>query len=44
MKYEFEFSSESIDHIKVATLDNRIYRCEQAIKKIELEMENDSLD
>ena len=44
MKYEFELSSESIDHIKVATLDNRIYRCEQAIKKIELEMENDSLD
>ncbi|MCX8649493.1 primosomal replication protein [Gilliamella sp. B2776] len=44
MKYEFELSSESINHIKVATLDNRIYRCEQAIKKIELEIENDSLD
>ena len=44
MKYEFELSSDSVDHIKVATLDNRIYRCEQAIKKIELEMENDSLD
>ena len=44
MKYELELSSDSVDHIKVATLDNRIYRCEQAIKKIELEMENDSLD
>jgi Primosomal replication protein N'''' len=42
MKYELEFSPESINHSKIASLDNRIYRCEQAIKKIELEMENDS--
>ncbi len=44
MKYEFELSTESIDHTKIATLDNRISRCEQAIKKIELDIENCTLD
>lgn len=43
MKYEFELSAESIDPVKIATLDNRIYRCERAIKAIELEMEDDTL-
>lgn len=42
MKYELELSPESLDYIKIASLDNRIYRCKQAIKKIELDMENDT--
>lgn len=42
MKYEFELSSDSLDYQKMATLDNRIYRCEQAIKHIEKQMEDDS--
>ncbi|OCG04334.1 hypothetical protein A9G15_04340 [Gilliamella apis] len=41
MKYELELSPEAIDYTKIAALDNRIYRCEQAIKKIELDMENE---
>ncbi|MCX8618211.1 primosomal replication protein [Gilliamella sp. B2923] len=40
MKYELELSAEPIDHVKIATLDNRIYRCEKAIEAIELEMES----
>ncbi|OCG00861.1 primosomal replication protein PriC [Gilliamella sp. wkB112] len=43
MKYELELSPEGMDYKKIATLDNRIYRCEQAIKKIENDLENDSL-
>lgn len=42
MKYELELSPETIDYPKIATIDNRIYRCKQAIKKIELDMENDT--
>lgn len=41
MKYELELSTDSLDYKKIATIDNRIYRCEQAIQKIELEMESD---
>ncbi|WP_081297742.1 primosomal replication protein PriC [Gilliamella sp. GillExp13] len=41
MKYELELSPEIINQSKIAALDNRIYRCEQAIKKIEFEIEND---
>jgi primosomal replication protein N'' len=41
MKYELELSPDVINQSKIAALDNRIYRCEQAINKIELEMEND---
>lgn len=41
-KYELEFNVQLTDYSTIATLDNRIYRCEQAIKKIEIEMENDS--
>ncbi|OCG21423.1 MULTISPECIES: primosomal replication protein PriC [unclassified Gilliamella] len=41
MKYELELSPEIINQSKIATLDNRIYRCEQAIKKIEFDMECD---
>jgi primosomal replication protein N'' len=41
MKYELELSQDVINQSKIAALDNRIYRCEQAIKKIELEIEND---
>jgi Primosomal replication protein priB and priC. len=44
MKYELELSPEAIDYTKIAALDNRIYRCEQAIKKIELDMENEVFD
>ena len=40
MKYEFELSPKLIDHTRLAALDNRIYRCQQAITRIELEMEN----
>lgn len=43
IKYELELSPEVIDYGKIAALDNRIYRCEQAIKKIEFDLENDSL-
>ncbi|MDF7671434.1 primosomal replication protein [Orbaceae bacterium ESL0721] len=39
MKFELELESDSIDYIKIATIDNRIYRCQQALKKIEAEME-----
>lgn len=42
MKYELALSKDVVDHKQIASLDNRIYRCEQAIKKIELDMENDS--
>lgn len=42
MKYELLLSAESIDPIKIATLDNRIYRCEQAIKNIEQELDTES--
>lgn len=41
MKYELKLSVDVTDTIKIAALDNRIYRCEQAIKKIEFEMESD---
>ncbi|MCO6548758.1 MAG: primosomal replication protein [Gilliamella sp.] len=41
MKYELELSPEIINQSKIAAIDNRIYRCEQAIKKIEFEIEND---
>ncbi|KFA58539.1 hypothetical protein A9G48_10830 [Gilliamella sp. wkB18] len=41
MKFELELSPEFIDPVKIASLDNRIYRCEQAIRKIELEIESD---
>lgn len=44
MKYELELSLESIEHTKIAALDNRIYRCEQAIKRIELDMENSFIE
>lgn len=44
MKYELELSLESIEHSKIAALDNRIYRCEQAIKRIELDMENSFIE
>ncbi|MWN30935.1 MULTISPECIES: primosomal replication protein PriC [unclassified Gilliamella] len=44
MKYELELSSDIINQSKIAALDNRIYRCEQAIKKIEFEMESDIND
>ncbi|OCG69650.1 hypothetical protein A9G43_10405 [Gilliamella sp. Occ3-1] len=43
MKYELELSPEIINQSKIAALDNRIYRCEQAIKKIEYEIESDIL-
>lgn len=42
MKFELALSKDVVDHKQIASLDNRIYRCEQAIKKIELDMENDS--
>lgn len=44
MKYELELSLESIEYTKIAALDNRIYRCEQAIKRIELDMENSFIE
>ncbi len=39
MKYEAELTADSLDYRKIATLDNRIYRCEQAIKQLERQME-----
>ncbi|OCG08823.1 hypothetical protein A9G13_01815 [Gilliamella sp. wkB178] len=43
MKYELELSPEVMDYKKMAALDNRIHRCEQEIKKIEYDLEDDSL-
>lgn len=40
MKFALELDSDLIDYSKLAAMENRIYRCEQAIKKIEIELEN----
>lgn len=40
-KYELELSSNIADKSKIALLNQRIYHCQQAIKQIELEIEQD---
>ncbi|MDF7667855.1 primosomal replication protein [Orbaceae bacterium ESL0727] len=39
IKFTQELDADHIDHAKIAAIDNRIYRCEEAIKKIEIAME-----